>query len=104
MSFASARFTTIEEAAMVVDQGASIVVAGSMVNSPMSLIRQLVRAGKKDLQLIVSPIGGINIDLLIGAKAAKSIEFPQISLGEFGLAPNFRRAAEKRTIQLKEHT
>lgn len=104
MGFVKARFTGIEEAISSVDDGTRIVIAGSMINAPMSLVREIIRQGKKNLHLIVSPIGGINVDMLIGAGAARSIEFPQVSLGEFGLAPNFRRASERGSIGLKEHT
>jgi glutaconate CoA-transferase subunit A len=104
MSFAKSRFVGIKDAASTISDGSRIVIAGSMVNAPMSLIRETIRAGVRELDLLVSPIGGINIDMLIGAGAARSVEFPQISLGEFGLAPNFRRAAENGRIKLNEHT
>lgn len=104
MSFAKAHFTSVRDSLAVINDGNKIVITGSMVNSPMSLVREVIRLGKRDLDLVVAPIGGINADILIGAGAARSIEFPQVSMGEFGLAPNFRRAAEKGNITLREHT
>ncbi len=104
MSFAKAEFIGLKDAVSRIADGASVVIAGSMANSPMALIREMIRERKKDLDLFVSPIGGINIDILIGANAVRSLEFPQISMGEYGLAPNFRRASEKGRIKLKEHT
>lgn len=104
MSFVKAEFLGIEDAVTSISDGARVVIAGSMVNAPMSLVREIIRAGIKELDLLVSPVGGINIDMLVGAGSARSVEFPQVSMGEFGFAPNFRRAAESGRIQLKEHT
>jgi len=104
MHFAEAEFIGLEDAVSGISNGSKVVIAGAMANSPMALVRDLIRQGKKDLDLVVSPIGGINIDMLIGAGSARSIEFPQVSMGEYGLAPNFRRAAEKGRIKLFEHT
>jgi glutaconate CoA-transferase subunit A len=104
MNFAEAYFTGLKDAVGAVPDGSRVVIAGAMENSPMSLVRELIRQGKKDLDLVVSPIGGINIDMLIGAGCARSLEFPQVSMGEYGLAPNFRRAAERGAIKLLEHT
>lgn len=104
MSFASAEFVQISEAISTIENGSTLVITGAMANAPMSLVRELIRQGKKDLSMVLSPIGGINADMLIGAGAVKSIEFPQISLGEYGMAPNFRRACEEGLIETLEHT
>jgi len=104
MSLAQADFVNLEDAVATISSGSSLVITGAMSNAPMALVRELIRQKKTDLHVTVSPVGGINVDLLIGAGAVRSVEFPQISLGEFGLAPNFRRAAEKGSIKLFEHT
>ena len=104
MSFARAEFTDIGQAISSVEDGSSIVITGAMSGSPMSLVRELIRQGKKEIHLVLSPIGGINADMLIGAGAVQSLEFPQISMGEFGLAPNFRRACERGKLRIYEHT
>lgn len=99
-----ARFATLGEAVAAVPSGARVAVGGAMVMPPMAFVRELVRQGKRDLDLVVSPIGGINVDLLAGAGAVRSVEFPQVSLGEFGIAPNFRRAVEAGRIRTREHS
>lgn len=97
-------FTTLSEAAAAVPCGSRIVIGGAMVGSPMAFVRELIRQGKNDLDLVCSPIGGINIDMLVGAGCARSVEFPQVSLGEFGMAQNFRRAVESGRVKTREHS
>lgn len=99
-----AQFVPLSEAAAAVPSGSKIAVGGAMVMSPMSFVRELIRQGKQDLDLVAVPIGGINVDMLVGAGAVRSVEFPQVSMGEFGMAPNFRRAAETGAIRTREHS
>lgn len=99
-----AQFVSLPEAAAAVPSGSRIAIGGAMVMSPMSFVRELVRQRKRDLDLVVIPIGGINVDMLVGAGAVRSVEFPQISMGEFGMAPNFRRAVESGRIRPREHS
>ncbi|GAB4365892.1 MAG: hypothetical protein Kow00128_08890 [Deltaproteobacteria bacterium] len=99
-----AQFLSLSEAAAAVPSGSQVAIGGGMVMSPMSLVRELIRRRKTDLDLVVIPIGGINVDMLVGAGAVRSVEFPQVSLGEFGMAPNFRRAVESGRIRPKEHS
>jgi len=99
-----ARFVTLADAAAAVPSGSRVAIGGAMVMPPMAFVRELVRQGKTGLHLVCSPIGGLNIDMLAGAGCARSVEFPQISMGEFGMAPNFRRAVEGGTIETREHS
>jgi glutaconate CoA-transferase subunit A len=46
--------------------------------------------------------GGYVADLLIGAGCVETVQFPQIVLDEFGLAPNFRRKVERGELKLLE--
>jgi glutaconate CoA-transferase, subunit A len=68
-----------------------LVFSGSMDFSPMALIREIVKQGTGNLHLISSASAAVNADLLIGAGAVDSVEFPQIAFGEYGLAPHFRK-------------
>ncbi len=99
-----APFVTLAEAVVDVPSGSKVAIGGAMVMSPMAFVREMVRQEKRDLDLVVVPIGGINADMLIGAGCVRSVEFPQISLGEYGMAPNFRRAVEAGKILTHEHS
>jgi glutaconate CoA-transferase subunit A len=99
-----ARFVPLAEAAAAVPSGSRVAIGGAMVMPPMALARELIRQRKKDLDLVCSPIGGINVDILAGAGCARSVEFPQVSMGEFGMAPNSRRAVETGRLKPLEHS
>lgn len=64
---------------------------------PMALVRSLVRIGRRRLELI-SPFGGLDVDLLVGAGTTSRVTYGFVSLDVFGLAPNFRGAAERGDI------
>ncbi len=85
--------------------GMSLALGGQSINmNPVELVKETIRAAPGDLELIASPVGGFAADLLIGAGAVKSLEFAQMGLWEFGLAPNMRRLAQEGRLNLKEHT
>src|SRR3546814_13982062 len=70
-----------------------IATGGWIFNSqPMALVRQLLRSRVKNLRLTPAP-GSIAPDMLIGAGVVASTACVFISFEQFGLAPNFRRAA-----------
>ncbi len=93
-----------EEVGDMPEQG-MLGIGGQSVNmNPMGLVREVLRAPKKGLHVLASPVGGLAADLLVGAGAVHALEFAQVSLWEFGMAPNFRRAAEEGSIKLLEHT
>jgi glutaconate CoA-transferase, subunit A len=99
-----AKVVTLAEAAAMVEDGDVVALSGNMMMAPMSFVRQLVRSGTKNLRLIAVPTGGLALDLLIGSETAASVEFAQIALGEYGMAPSFRRMAEAGRIQTLDHT
>ncbi len=85
--------------------GIKLALGGQSVNmNPVQLVRQVLQSGSRELHLVVSPVGGIAADLLIGAGAVKSIEFAQMGLWEYGLAPNLRRYAQEGRITCLDHT
>jgi acyl CoA:acetate/3-ketoacid CoA transferase alpha subunit len=69
----------------------------------MELSREIVRQGKKDLR-IASLQTLISTDLLIGAKAVKSVRFAMNQFELFGFVSNFTRAAESNEIEVIEDT
>lgn len=80
------------------------VGGGPLLITPTALIRELIRAGARNLRLVASSTGGFGLDLMIGAGVAQSVEFAQIVLNEYGSAPNFRRWAESGRIRCLDHT
>lgn len=87
----------------VPDRCESLAVGGMhMHNNPMALIREVIRQGKKIKRLITSPSADINADLLLGGGSVEEILTAYVGFEHLGLAPNFRRAVEKKTVKLLE--
>lgn len=94
----------IKESSGLVKDGDIVAIGGTWLDrKPMEILRELVRRRKKDLELVI-PIGGIDADLLIGARCAKGIHFSYISLDIYGSAQSFRRAIEKDEVEFREYS
>ncbi len=83
----------------------SLGIGGQSVSmNPMGLIKEIIKAKVNSIKIVASPVGGLGADLLIGAGVASTIEFAQVSLWEFGMAPNFRQAVQEGSVTCLEHT
>lgn len=94
---------SLSEAGEMIAKCKSIHVAGDQLfDAPMALIRAAMRAGAKDLKLIPTVATGIAFDLLIAAGRVDTIYLSYVGFEGLGLAPAFRRAGEKKTINIVE--
>ena len=87
-----------------VENGMTIILGGLLNSSkPMALVRQLIRKGVKGLTVIGSSVGGLDIDLLIGAGCVTKVIAPYAG-GESlaAVAPFYRHAAENGEIEIWE--
>ena len=96
--------TTIEELARQIGDGCLLALPKPEAGTSMAAVRALVRRGARDLRLWCLPSAGLQVDLLIGAGCVASIECSGVSLGEFGAAPRFRRAAESGRVRIVDTT
>ena len=93
-----------EKAVELINDGDSTTFSGvSMVRAPMGFIKEIIKAGKKDLY-IIDREPGMDFDILIAAKAVRKVRFAMLGFELFGLAPNFRKAAESKEIEWIEDT
>ncbi len=99
-----ARIVSIEEAGNRFKDGMLIAMTGGNDRASMALTREIVRRGIKDLNLVFTPAGGIQGDMLIGAGAVASIDTGSLTFGERGLAPNYRRVAKEGGIAALDST
>ena len=97
-------FHSIESLAGQVTNGASIALPPEYSWSPVALIRGLIAKEVRDLQVLCVPVGGITVDMLIGAGCVSSLEAAAVSLGEAGLAPRFSEAVQSGAIDMKDST
>ena len=96
------KLKSISEAIDAIRPGMVVGTGGWIFNSqPMALVREVIRRGIRDISLVPSP-GSIAPDMLIGAGVVKKTACVFISFEQFGLAPNFRKAAEAGTIEIAE--
>jgi len=92
------------EAASLVRDGDAISPGGTLLHrTPAALLRELARAGRRNLKLI-KPSPGYDADLLCAAGALERVYSGIVTFEtEFGLAPNYRRAIERGLTGLTEH-
>jgi len=77
------RTTTVEEAAALIPEGATLMIGGFMgVGSPDRLIDELVRQGRRNLQVIANDtaLPGVGIGKLVDAKAVHKVVASHIGL------------------------
>jgi glutaconate CoA-transferase subunit A len=86
------------------EDGDRVAIGGAWLSShPMAIIRQIIRSKIKHLSLITI-LGSVDIDLMIGAGCVDRLMFSFVSMEAYGLAPNFRRAIEKEGLAYDEIT
>lgn len=85
---------SIEEAADLVKDESTLALGGAHRMAPVALVAAVAKRGLTGLRLITTPTGGFAAELLLASGAVSAIESAQVSLGELGLAPAFRKGAE----------
>ena len=74
-----------------------------MNSAPMAFVRELVRADKRDLT-VVAIVAGMCVDWLVAAGCASRVVAGLVSFEGFGLAPNFRQAAQSGRVAMEEYS
>ena len=96
---------TLAQAAALVADGDQVVMSAGMVRSPMALLRELVRQGRTGLRLAGVVGGALNLDFLVGAGAAASVDTCSVTLGPFArTGPNFQRHVQDGRIKALDNT
>ena len=87
----------------LIQDGMTIALGGFHTASrAMTLVRSIVRAGRRNLTLIGSP-AALDADLLIGMGCVRRVMMPFVGVeGMYAMAPFFRRAAESGSIDVRE--
>ena len=80
---------TPDQLAAKIPDGAKICVPPDYAGVAMELTRAMIRRGVKDLHVVCVPVSGLQVELLIGAGAVKTLETSAITLGEYGTAQRF---------------
>jgi glutaconate CoA-transferase subunit A len=104
MADPSSKIVSVQELAARVPDGASVALGGSFLHrGPFAFVRELIRQGKRNLE-IVKQSPGYDLDILCRARCVARARAGIVAMeGNFGLAPYYRRAVEKKEIVLEEH-
>jgi glutaconate CoA-transferase, subunit A len=95
---------TVEQAVALIKDGDVVAIGGHTARRhPMAVVREIIRQGRKRLH-VVGWNNGVDMDMLIGAGCVETVETSYVGMGSFGLALNFRRAAEAGEIRVIEHS
>jgi glutaconate CoA-transferase subunit A len=90
------RLTGVAEAAARVSDGMTVAIGGFInSNHPMTVVRQLVKDGRRDLRVVGAASSGLEVDLLVAAGVASTVVSPYVGAeGLAGIGPAFRRAVQ----------
>lgn len=104
MSHRDERLLDIPAAAALVKDGMTVGLSGfSYQGPPMSIVRELIRRGARDLTLVSGPTAGIETDLLIGAGCVRRVVTAGVALERLAaIAPAFRNAAQRGDLEVWE--
>jgi glutaconate CoA-transferase subunit A len=79
-----------------------VAIGGSgLARKPLTLVRALVEAGRRDLDLWTG-VGGLDVELLLAGAAIGQLHATYVGLEALGLAPLFRRLREEGSLAFDE--
>ena len=71
-------------------------------NTPMALVREIIRQAIPIAHLVPPLDGSINADQLIGAGLVREVQLAYVGAEIYGLAGRFRAAAEAGSVALRD--
>jgi len=97
------KLISLEEAGRIIASKKTVSLAGShSSDAAMSLIRAAIRAGAKGMTMIPPVTTSIAADLPIAAGMLSKLYLSYVGFEVWGMAPAFRQAAERRTLDIVE--
>jgi glutaconate CoA-transferase subunit A len=95
---------SVEDAVSMINDGDTIGLGGLVLtNTPMAMVRAIIKKGLKNLTVVSGASSGLETDMLIGAGCVKKVVTSYVGLERFcPIGPNYRQALEKGLIQLWE--
>lgn len=96
------KIATLVEAAEMVNEN-NVVALQNMATqaAPMALVRELIRQEKRHLSLVVL-VGGIAVDWLAAAGVIDRLIGAAVTMEQFGLCQQYRKAVECGRIEVEE--
>jgi glutaconate CoA-transferase subunit A len=96
------KVVSLHDAAALVSDG-DVVALQNMATqaAPMALVRELIRQERRDLTLVCL-VGGMAVDWLSAAGCLSGLIGAAVSMEQFGLCQQYRKAVESGTIRVQE--
>ena len=104
MTAAHPPMLSIEAMAALIPHGARIALPPDYSGCAMTVVRELMRRPVRDLHIVGVPVGGFQVDQLIGAGSVARVEAAAVTLGEHGPAPRFVAALKSGLIEMWDAT
>jgi glutaconate CoA-transferase, subunit A len=99
---AASKVVSLPEAAALVHDGDAVAVQSmATFTAPMALVRELIRQGRRDLTAVCL-VGGLPIDWLAAAGCLARVVAAAVSMEQFGLCHQYRKAVERGEIVVEE--
>ncbi len=96
------KITSLAEAAELVRDNDVVALQNMAIQAaPMAMVRELVRQEKRGLGLVVL-VGGMAVDWLAAAGVIDRLIGAAVSMEQFGLCQQYRRAVESGRIRVEE--
>lgn len=93
---------SLEEAIGSIPDGATVALQNMATQAaPMAAVRELIRQGKRGLGLVCL-VGGMPVDWLAAAGAIDHLIGAAVSMEQFGLCQQYRKAVEGGRIRVEE--
>ncbi len=93
-----------DEVAARVPDGAKIAVPIDNLGIAMEVSRALIRRGVRNLHVVCVPVGGLQVDMLIGAGCVATLETSAITFGELGTPFRFHDALKRGALRMLDST
>ncbi|MBO22518.1 MAG: CoA synthetase [Rhodospirillaceae bacterium] len=97
-------FTSVEDLANRIPDGAKVALAPDYSGCSMATVRALIARDAKDLHLVGVPSVGFQGDMLIGAGSVATLETAAVTLDEYGPAPRFMAAVKAGVLKVIDGT
>jgi glutaconate CoA-transferase, subunit A len=93
---------TAGQAAGLIEDGDVVGIQGGPTQcAPMAIVREIIRAGRRDLHAVTLS-GGIALDWLASAGCLSACTFAAVTMEHFGLCRGFRRRVEAGVLAAEE--
>ncbi len=99
------KLVELSDAVKMIRDGDEVVMSSGFTDSPMALLREIVRSDVQDLRVVGVVGGSINLDFLVGSGQTSVMDCCSIGFDPFRReAPNFDRYLREGRIYSMDNT